>query len=160
MTAQNSDSTFTSNNLGIGIGLDYGGIGAKLSILPDKHLALFVGIGYNTVDLGYSIGASARLSPTKKFCPYASLMYGYSGAINIEGASQYNKVFHSPIVGFGAEFHSKRKTKNFFNLEVLVPFDRKEMIDYSNDLTQHHSVAFKSTPWPFNISMAYHFGLK
>src|SRR5690349_17100641 len=64
--------------LGIGLGLDYGGIGMKLEFLPIKALGLFGGFGYNLVQPTYNAGASLKLAPGKRGTPVISCMYGYN----------------------------------------------------------------------------------
>ena len=64
-------------NLGFGLGISYGGIGARLSFLPDKHVAIFGAGGYNLNGLGYNFGVEARLLPGKRVVPALLAMYGY-----------------------------------------------------------------------------------
>ena len=67
--------TYTSN-LGIGLGIDHGGIGLQLQYRPVPPLAFFVGGGYALAGLGYNLGMQVRLLPKKKWCPYVAGMYG------------------------------------------------------------------------------------
>src|SRR5688572_8531002 len=80
-------------NLGLGLGLDYGGIGGRITFLPVKRLAIFAGIGYPLVDFGYNIGAQVRFIPDGRVCPTFGVMYGYNGVIIVQGFSQYDKVY-------------------------------------------------------------------
>lgn len=41
-------------NIGIGFGLDYGGLGISVNYLPVKPLGLFAGLGYNLLGMGYN----------------------------------------------------------------------------------------------------------
>lgn len=54
-------------NFGFGLGIDYGGIGGRLSVLPVKQAILFGGLGYNFDGLGYNVGAGFRFSPEKNY---------------------------------------------------------------------------------------------
>ena len=44
---QNSEQYPKKIYLGVGGGLDYGGLGVKFEFLPIKHFGVFVGAGYN-----------------------------------------------------------------------------------------------------------------
>ena len=39
--------------LGLGAGLDYGGLGAKVEYLPIKNFGLFGGLGFNILSVGW-----------------------------------------------------------------------------------------------------------
>src|SRR5687768_6116891 len=60
---------FSRGNIGIGMGIDYGGFGVRLTVLPAKPVFLFAGLGYNLAGIGYNIGAGVRLAPERPFCP-------------------------------------------------------------------------------------------
>src|SRR5688572_20737664 len=81
-------------NIGLGIGLDYGGIGGRVTFLPVKPLAVFAGVGYALVDFGYNLGAQLRIIPDNKFCPTFGVMYGYNGVIKVQNASTYDKIYY------------------------------------------------------------------
>lgn len=38
--------------LGLGMGLDYGGVGAKVEYLPIKNVGVFAGLGFNLLSVG------------------------------------------------------------------------------------------------------------
>jgi hypothetical protein len=157
--AYSQDSADESKgDFGIGIGLDYGAIGGRFAFRPSPKVALLAGLGYNLNGLGYNFGAALRLSPGKRTVPYLSAIYGYNGVIVIDGASQYNKTYYGPSVGFGLEFHSKKKTGNYFNLEMFVPFRSSEFTNDLNAIKNNPSFKLQSEPWPIAISLGYHWG--
>ena len=145
-------------DFGIGLGLDYGAFGGRFAFRPAPSFGLFVGLGYNLDGLGYNFGASWRMSPEKKTVPYLSAMYGYNGVIVIDGASQYNKTYYGPSVGFGLEFHSRKKPANYFNLEIILPFRPSEFTDDLNAIKNNPMFKLQSEPWPVAISLGYHWG--
>lgn len=145
-------------DFGIGLGMDYGAFGGRFAFRPSSpSFGLFVGLGYNLNGLGYNIGASWRISPDKKTVPYLSAMYGYNAVIVIDGASQYNKTYYGPSVGFGLEFHSRKKS-NYFNLELFLPFRSSEFTNDLNAIKNNPMFKLQSEPWPVAISLGYHWG--
>ncbi|HNV52900.1 MAG TPA: hypothetical protein PKM28_08430, partial [Tenuifilaceae bacterium] len=72
------NSTPSKVNLGLGMGLDYGGFGGRFTFVPTKNFALFGGFGYNLLGLGYNVGGTYRILPDKRICPTISAMYGYN----------------------------------------------------------------------------------
>jgi hypothetical protein len=141
-------------NLGFGLGLSYGGIGARLSFLPVSQLALFGAAGYNLNGLGYNVGAQVRLAPGKKVVPALLAMYGYNAVIVVQGAEQYNNTYYGPSVGFGVEINN-RNGQNFFTIELLAPFRSQEFKDDLEDLQNNSSIEI-TAPWPVNFSFGYH----
>lgn len=146
-------------NLGFGFGLDYGGFGLKGILTPAPHLGLFLGLGYNFVGLGYNLGAQYRIAPDKNVNPFLTAMYGYNGVIYVSGAPQYNGTFYGPSIGGGLEFKSKKKPKNFYSFELLVPFRSQQFTDSYNALKNNSSITFKNSPLPVAFSFGVHFGL-
>lgn len=67
--------------LGIGMGLDHGGFGARCELLPEDHASVFLGLGYAYAGVGWNAGVIARVLPRRRVCPYAIAMYGYNAAV-------------------------------------------------------------------------------
>jgi hypothetical protein len=146
-------------NLGLGLGIDYGGIGGRLTVSPVNHLILFGALGYNIAGVGYNIGAGYRFSPQKQFRPYVLGMYGYNTVVIalINGAyeSQYTKTFYGPSLGVGFEQRNSSQGKNYFNLEVLAPLRSRAFKDYKDMLKAKD---IKLYALPISISLGYHIG--
>ncbi|WP_276369111.1 hypothetical protein [Chryseolinea sp. H1M3-3] len=146
-------------NLGLGIGLDYGGIGGRITFLPTKRLAVFGGIGYALVDFGYNVGAQVRFAPDNKFCPTFGVMYGYNGVIKVQNAAAYDKIYYGTSLSGGMEFHFGGRA-NFMNLELVVPFRPKAFHDRWNSLKQQPNISIAAEPLPIAFSIGYHFTFK
>lgn len=158
--AQESIEASPSNvNLGIGIGMDYGGFGGKFSFLPSQKFALFAGVGYNLLEIGFNGGVQYRFSPDKKICPTLGAMYGYNSVIVIKGAEQYSKTYYGPSVFFSLEFKSGKNPKNYFSTGLVIPFRSQEYKDDLNDLDNNPNIKLETKPLPFGISAGFHFGL-
>jgi hypothetical protein len=150
-------STPSKVNLGLGMGLDYGGFGGRFSFVPAKNFALFAGFGYNLLDLGYNVGGTFRMLPDKRICPTISAMYGYTAVIKIDGAAQFNKTYYGPSFSFGIEF--RPQNKGYWNLELIVPVRPKEYHDTMDALKDDPDIEIKSEPLPIGICVGYHFWL-
>ena len=146
-------------NFGVGIGVDYGGIGIRLSVLPESHFSLFAALGDNLNGAGYNFGAAYRFTPFNTTCWYYTMMYGYNAVIIIKDASQYNQTYYGISPGFGIEFHGRRRPGNFFNLELLIPLRTQEYRYDIIALQNKRTITLKSQPLPFTISMGFHFKL-
>src|ERR1700730_9498663 len=77
-------------NFGLGIGFDYGGIGANFMVYPQKNIGIFIGGGYAFAGMGYNTGIKLRLTPGKSSVanPYITAMYGYNASVSISDNPQ------------------------------------------------------------------------
>lgn len=145
-------------NLGFGLGLDYGGLGAQLGFLPVKSITIFGSIGYNFNSAGYNGGVAFLIAPDKKVCPKISAMYGYNAVIVIQGTSQYNKTYYGPSLGGGIHINS-RSNQNFVNVELFVPFRSSEFKEDMKSLKNNSTITGLRDPLPVTISVGYHIKL-
>jgi hypothetical protein len=145
------------NSLGLGIGANYGFIGAQFQYFPQKHIGLFAGGGYALIGFGYAVGAEIFLQPDKRVSPFFSGMYGTNGVIVVEGLSQFDKMYSGFSIGFGARIDNARNPKNHFKVQMLIPF-RKQFDRDINTLKNNPNIIFEDEPWPVLISFGYHFG--
>ena len=143
-------------NAGFGIGMDYGGIGGRFTVLPTERLGLFGALGYNLLGIGFNAGANFRISPQKKICPYAGAMYGYNAVIKVTGSETFEQAYYGPSIDFGLEFWSSYNSR-FFNLELLLPVRSSEFYDDYKYLKDELGVKFAAPTIPVGISIGYHF---
>jgi hypothetical protein len=148
--------TKTANiNLGVGLGLDYGGIGGKLTFVPTPMIGIFGSIGYNLDGAGYNGGVIFRILPEATVCPYVSAFYGYNAVLVIEGRD--SKTYYGPSIGTGIELHRKNKGR-FWNFGVGIPIRSQEYQDDVDEILQNPN--YESTEaLPFTLSIGYHFAL-
>jgi hypothetical protein len=148
-------------NIGLGLGLDYGGIGGRFSFQATPAFALFAGLGYNLAGAGFNAGGIVRLSPDKRITPTLLAMYGYNAAIIVKGddfdETVFSKTYYGPSFGGGVEFHSWHKRRNFINLQLLVPIRSSEFHDTMDALKADPFIEINE-PWPVTISVGYHWG--
>ena len=145
-------------NFGLGLGLDYGGFGGRLTFFPGQNVGVFFGGGYAVAGFGYNVGLNFRMQPKKRVVPIVNFMYGYNAAIAISGAPQFTKLYYGPSVALGVEFKSRNNMKNFFSVELVIPFRSKEFEDDYNGLKNNSSIKFSNTILPIAFSVGYHFG--
>lgn len=142
-------------NFGLGIGLDYGGIGGRLTYLPTPAVGLFAGLGYNFAGAGYNFGGVIRLAPDKRVVPGLYAMYGYNAALRITGSTEVNKSYYGPSFGFGLEIKGRNNSQNHLNLELLLPI---RPAAFQNDIDRYRSMGVDLTsPPPVSFSIGYHF---
>jgi hypothetical protein len=149
------------SNVGIGLGLDYGGIiGVNLLLYPQQNIGLFAGAGFAFIGIGYNAGIKLRFN-AKQVNPYILGMYGYNTAIKITNASQFDKFFYGPTLGFGLDFGSSRHNRNgYFTCALLFPIRGQEVSDYIDDLKNNHGVEFTMGLIPIAISLGYRIKLQ
>ncbi|MBS1559002.1 MAG: hypothetical protein JST69_09785 [Bacteroidetes bacterium] len=143
-------------SFGIGLGLDYGGIGANLMAYPHKNIGLFFGGGYALAGFGYNTGAKIRIITQSRVHPYFIGMYGYNAAFVVSNATQYNKLFYSPTIGFGIDSHSRRSTNGYWSVALMIPLRGSEIDDYISYL-KTQGISLKNSLSPVGLSVGYHF---
>jgi hypothetical protein len=149
---------FDKTSIGVGGGMDYGGIGGSFLIYPHRNIGLFVGAGYAIAGFGYNLGSKIRLVTEKHkspFSPYLLAMYGYNAAIAVTNATQYNKLFYGPTLGFGTDFKSRPGKKGYWSFALLLPIRNSELDTYFNDLKTNHNIEFKNELMPVGFSFGY-----
>lgn len=146
-------------NLGLGMGIDYGGFGGQLQCRPAPPLVMFAGAGYALAGLGYNVGVQGRILPDKKWCPFVSGMYGYNAVIVVVDAEQFNRLYYGPSFGIGVENHLRNHRQSFWRFELIIPLRPQEFQDDLDALKLNPAIKFQAEPPPFGISAAFHFGL-
>lgn len=140
-------------DIGLGGGLSYGGLGARLTYMPIEKLGLFGSLGYNLDALGYNLGVQFHLPSQKKLSAYITGMYGYNTVLIVEAITMKSKTTY---FGFstGVGFIFKLKEKSFLCAEVLVPFRSQAYKDAVDDL---ESINYEiKDPLPVTFSIGYH----
>lgn len=157
-TQNNFSCDITS--LGIGFGLDYGGLGGNLLIYPQRNIGLFLGAGYAFAGLGYNLGVKLRIigdKHTSSTSAYLIGMYGYNAAIAVSNANQYNKLFYGPSIGFGLDYKSYPAKTSYWTFSLLIPIRGSGVDNYITDLKNNHGVVFKNDLLPIAFSIGYRF---
>ncbi len=147
-------------SIGLGVGLDHGGIGGNILFYPSKSIGLFGGLGYAIAGPGFNAGAKLRLvskKPTSILNPYVLAMYGYNAVIFVTNATEYNKFFYGPTFGIGLDFRTNSMRRGYWYAALLVPIRSSEVDNYITDLKNNHGIEFKNELFPLGISFGYRF---
>jgi len=145
---------------GLGLGYEYGGIGAHFAVSPVPYASAFLGVGING-GIGFNAGAAVFAIPktTKHtFRPFLEAMYGYNlvtilvdEATNVMDVNQY----YGPSVGLGCEIRFGYPVKRH-GFDIVFPrygFWSDKAWDAYNSFDEESRPALG--PWGFSIG--YHF---
>jgi hypothetical protein len=144
-------------NIGIGAGLGYGGLGARINVLPDDNLKLFTTVGYNLFNTVMNGGIEYRILPKSNFCPYIGAMYGYNASIILEKTELYNYPYYGPSSNFGIEIW--RRSRGFLNIEFLIPLRSSKYHQTMRNLKKNPFIEDLSHSAAISFGVGYHFSL-
>lgn len=159
----NTQPKIDQTTFGLGVGMDYGGIGGNILFCPQRNVGLFGGVGYALIGMGYNAGIKFRWlkeQQTTKISPFIFGMYGYNAAIKVSGASEYDRFFYGGTLGIGCDMRSGAERKGYWSFALLLPFRSAEVDDYTSDLENDHGVEFDGKLPPIGISLGYRFILE
>ena len=133
--------------VGLGIGLDFGGIGARLDLFPVEHVSVFGGAGFLPGSLfGYNAGVQVIPVPKWKDALFLCGMYGINTVIIGETRPEKNDLLTGFSYGIGTRISNKART-GVWKLSLLFPVRTGE----AADLEDHYSLL------PVAVSFGYHF---
>ena len=146
-------------SFGMGVGMDYGGIGGNLIILPQENIGIFGGVGYAIAGVGYNIGLKCRLNNVN-YSPFIMAMYGYNAAISVSNTPlgmNLDKLFYGPTVGLGLDYRSSVKNRTYWSFAILIPIRDTEVQNYIDYLKKTWGVEFKNDLLPIGFSVGIKF---
>ena len=145
-------------NVGVGMGLDYGGFGSRLTYQATSNIGLYGSLGYNLNQLGYNLGAHFKLPMSSRLDWVSTAMYGYNAVLMVDGPEgKIKTTYYGPSLGSGV--HWKRATNdNYWSLELILPFRNQALSSAMDDLNLAGYSVGKMLPLSF--SLGYHFKLK
>ena len=112
---------------GVGIGLDYGGLGGQLGYQIDNQWGAFVGLGATFVASGYNLGVKYLLdSKSNQF--FLEAMYGYNAIILADNPSGENtrEIYYDPSFGGGMDAPNKGGN-SFWHFTHVVRFNASRL---------------------------------
>lgn len=150
--AEKKDLPFSDAYIGVGMGLDYGGLGLRATFNPIPELGVFAGGGYAFAGIGYNLGVQGYLLPRSQVTPTVGLMYGYNALIRITGAQASEKLYYGTSLSAGIQVRGKKKKNIFMSMGIIVPFRSSEFFD---DYKKRKNL---DDPLPVLVSLGFHFG--
>lgn len=148
----------TIAKFGLGLGLNYGGIGTRLTIMPTTNFGAFIAVGYNLQKVGVNGGLTYKFLPEKKVNPVIHIMYGYNAVIVVEGMEQYNKTYYGVTAGGGIELNMRR-SGNYWSFELLYSIKSSEYERDYDAIKNNPNIDIDFEPLPVTISVGYHFNI-
>lgn len=146
--------------LGVGVGLPYGGFGARFGVNLVDHLNLFGSLGYQLAGVGYNIGLLKDINSGNMVQFYFLAMYGTNAGIKVKGLSEYNKVYSGATFGVGTKFNSRRYEGNYWDVGLLVPLRSSKFKDDELAVENDPRITTYTRPWQVLITVGYNFNLK
>lgn len=147
-------------DLGIGTGLDYGGlVGIKAAyIMPFRQVSVFGAAGVQLFGLGWNVGTTFRILSMKKnrtFRPNIKIMYGINRSTYVDGAKEYNEMFTGLTPGIGAEFRFGKEKSSGFDIDLNFPLGSADFEDQMNRIENDPRVE-SIIVIPVAFSIGYH----
>jgi hypothetical protein len=154
-TAQSNDKSnehpMTGVYLGLGLGLEYGGIGLKVEYLPITHLGLFLGMGYNLADLGVNAGLSYKIIAHAKVTPIINVMYGFNTVVDTGFYYGTGSIaYYGLSFGAGVDIRTG-KASNKFSLSILYPVRSSQYKDRMNGSNSSNPAIAASIGFNFSL---------
>lgn len=144
--------------LGLGLGLDYGGIGAKIEYLPIKNVGVFGSLGYNFLNVGWNVGATYKIMPDKKVSINPMVFYGYNGGSKIDGAPEYDMISYGITAGVNVDIKMGKKG-NKFSAGLFVPFRSNKFMDNYDIIKNDYRITMQTELLPIAVGVGYNFKL-
>jgi hypothetical protein len=145
-------------DIGLGLGIDYGGIGIRGTFKPIQQLGLFAAGGYNLNSIGFNAGAQWHFVQKNRHNFFLTGMYGYNAVIIVSGDINDKATYYGFSAGVGYQLTTKKSNLNFWNFELLVPIRNS---NYKDDLDALKTIGVDMRePFPFVISIGHHFKIQ
>lgn len=147
-------------DLGVGLGLDYGGIlGAKCSFIPLPFVSVFGSVGLQVGGVGWNTGITWHILPVMSnyaFRPNIKLMYGINSAILVVGKSKYTQQFTGFTPGIGMEMRFGKHKRSGLDIDLNVPLRSPEFWSHWNEVKDDPDVEDTNEPLPVALSIGFH----
>lgn len=144
---------FTRVYIGLGAGIDFGGIGLNTMSMVTEHVGLFGAFGYNFDNIGLNGGVRLYTKDqSARWRPYLSTMYGYNAVYLIENADNFNRTFYGTTIGLGVDLRDSKS--NFWTLALQVPLRSDDAKAYKTYL-ENTNIEIKRDLLPIAVSLGY-----
>lgn len=133
-------------SLGVGLGVDYAGLGPKVSYSIFKNWYAIFTASIIPKEFIYAGGIEIRmpLKSNPRICPHVFLMYGKDFIVELSdfGAQEFErKVFNSINLGFGSKFRLFKTRNSYLSAAVTYRFiSEKTVNDFVDDFNDRRSL--------------------
>jgi hypothetical protein len=134
------DAPVDKISAGVGVGYEYGGVGANAIVYPQRNIGLFGGVGWYYVGLGYNAGIKLRAfisAPSVAIIPFVECMYGTNTFIYYRNNGQYNKLFRNYTFGGGIDIRPNNSKLGFISIALYFPLRSPDIKNYTEGYVQH-----------------------
>lgn len=142
--------------IGIGYGIDYGGIGVKMQANINSFFKMFLALGVDNYKFSRNFGVSTNFrgeNTKSKISPYIQLMYGTNTNVGYGLPLGLRKMFYGPTVGGGIEIISTSGSS--LSIGMLLPYRSKEVDKYIEKLRLTRSLEFTKEFKTLEFSIGY-----
>lgn len=157
--APKNEDILNKLDIGIGHGIDYGGIiGFNLSYYPIGYASVFISIGNQIIAPSTNVGIRLLVlqhSSKNYVRPNIKLMYGVNSSIIMTGAEHLNKLYPGFTYGVGLQTRFGKTKKHGFDFDINLPIYSDEFIEDYNKIKSDPKYRISNYP-SILISMGYH----
>ncbi|MCG8410264.1 MAG: hypothetical protein MI739_03160 [Bacteroidales bacterium] len=138
--------------LALGLGIDYGGIGGKISFLLNDNISLFGGGGLAIYAPGFNVGGKIRAFAKRKVSPFAIFMYGYHTIIKWTSSSEILNGINTGL-GIDINFGNSKSECNCLSIALIIPNSFADV----NKYIEENNIELKTKLPPIRFSIGYQF---
>lgn len=150
-------------SLGVGVGVDYGVLGPKVSYSIFKNWHAIFAVSILPKNFVYAGGIEIRmpLKNNARICPHVFIIYGkdlFVELTDFEKQELERKVFNSLNVGLGSKFRLFKKKKSYLSAAVSYRFNSEKSINaFVDDFNERRNLDIDITSNNVLFSIGYSF---
>lgn len=152
------DRTFNHFDIGMGMGINYGGLGWSFAYAPIPFVSIEGNFGYNIVEPVAGGAINVYIIPkdnTKTYSLAVKSIYGYNAVLKVVGGDLESKSFYGLSFGLSNEIRFGSRKRSGINLDLIVPIRSSEVGEYYDELVDY---GYEMTElFPIAMSLGYHF---
>ncbi len=152
------DRTFNKFDIGMGMGINYGGLGYTMAFAPIPYISIEGSFGYNLVEPVVGGAINVYVIPkdnTKLYSLAVKSMYGYNAAILVADGDLESKSFYGFSFGLSNEIRFGKRKRIGINLDLIIPLRSNEVDEYCDELAA--SGYETADLFPIGMSLGFHF---
>jgi hypothetical protein len=147
-------------SLGLGMGLDYGGIGGNAFFDYKRYFGFLGGVGYDFTGFGYNVGCKYKFiieETMSQGYPYLLLLYGINTVIDVTSMPNLSKRINGLTIGLGFDYKFKAKNRGYWSFGILAPIRDSRYTNYIKKLKNDYGAVSTNDLWPISFSFGYRY---